>query len=605
MNTLKKLNNYLLTHQPLIWQTRVIQISVVTALMNAVFYFVGYFNTNLTKIKFQYNIQDWFFQDMMVLYWIIAGLILLIIWGAYFYRYNAAKNFYPISRFYFHKMTLCLLIPIVMYFLVPFSYYSGTANRAESVVSKEAWQELNEVSKFAFPFLLSYNDDYYYTQRSFPEVYNGLNYWSNDDYNEYDYIPEYIYQGSKMRLNKILKKVEAKPLSDSLKLFAYKTEFVEVKTIIENDTCVNFESEFVRALTLDSLPDFQINHVKNYTPNLYEYSYSNSIIRGWGEDVLSYDESDYQEPLYDEKLNKYLSITHDWIDNKPHEIKKTLVKFKSLIDKYEIENSLDVEKNYNYLIENNFVFYEALTTSIARYDGYYDEEYMVYDDIEPYDDEDSSLFVETYKGEGFYHQNLDYESLNNLDSNMAYVYGHGFLHDMGLFWVLSYVMLFMLILMVYFQWGSVLSFVLSIPVSGIIALLGVLIFMLIRKPWNYDELYYQIRFPLENLIFVILGLLVLTVAIVGSKRVWNKYITNIAITISYLIAPLWINMLIFLIHGAFSKMVHVPCGGYLPEVVVPFSLNSPQIAIITQFSPFILFFISLFFIKMILSKKEG
>ena len=156
-------------------------------------------------------------------------------------------------------------------------------------------------------------------------------------------------------------------------------------------------------------------------------------------------------------------------------------------------------------------------------------------------------------------------------------------------------------LLIYFQWGNVLSFVISIPVAGVLIFVGALLYAIVGDPWECTN---DSRIYVELLIYFVLAGSLLITAYLGVRKVWNVHLTNVALTISYFIWPLWIYVITLFVHGLLTKSEYDPCGNY-PYRVEPFSLFVGPNAIIMLFTPYALFWIWLIFIKRIVAKKEA
>lgn len=569
MNTYKKLSQYLLTHQPLLWHTRFLQLMLFVVLANLIFFGIGYGTVNFEEIKSRSSLIWWFYNDYYVLYWIILGLIVLIIWAAYFFRFNAAKNFYPISRWYFHKMAFFLFLPIFLYAIIPFTFFAGQTLHARQLMTKLEHQKLVEARAQSMPFMIENTHNYRYALRAYPEQYIGVSYFEPDE-NEYsNYI---LFEDDNENIDYVLEQVNAQSILDAKEIYAYRTEERLITNIIDEDTCYDSKTYFLHALSKDSFPDFYEQHIKNFS-NMSVYSDYNSFA--------------YDEEYISLSNNVNLEMIHRWIDHEPHQILIALQTFKDQCDKYGIENNLNPKNHYNYLIEKEFRVWRSITYDIYDVDGYFNE-YGEWITVNP--SENKSHFYQRY----------DQMALSHLIENVGYAYHTPFVYERDVLMVMGFFALGITALLIYFQWGSVLAFVISIPVAGVLMILGTLMVLLISSPWREYDYYW--RFPWELLVYLFFAIALLMAAFIGMKRVWNVYVTNIAFTLSYFVAPLWIVMFMLFFHGIFSHYVFSNCE-YYSDYVEPFSLDSGFAYYIMIYSPYLMFLISLFFIKKFLAKK--
>ena len=203
--------------------------------------------------------------------------------------------------------------------------------------------------------------------------------------------------------------------------------------------------------------------------------------------------------------------------------------------------------------------------------------------------------------EEYWTQSLMDNDLNTLIENAFAVHEMNYFYDDFMLNVFGFLTLAITMLLLYFQWGSVISLVISIPITGVFFFIGALLYIMIRRPWEYDN---TSNFPVELFVYLLLYGLVLLISILGVKRVWNSYVTNIALTISYFLSPLLLTMLTFFTHALFTTNVLLPCQEF-PSRVEPFSLEYGWAPFVLIYSPYPLFWISLFLIKTIIAKKEA
>jgi hypothetical protein len=589
MSLYKKFTNYLLTHQPLLWHSMSIQLTLVVALLNLLFYYIGYAAVDLRLLKENYNISGYFYKETFALLWVISGLVIFVVWGAFFYRHNAAKNFYPMSKWYFHKMAFLLFIPLLIFFWTPFTFQKGVMSKTKSLVDKQSIDDLQKTYVEAFPFLLNSSGDYAYQQRNFPEEYIGIEYFNLED--EDNYYVQYFFEDKQQKLSKILKKIEAKPIYE--RIYAYRTNLEEQIEIRKGDTCLIHIEVFDRALDSIELEDFVVSNVKNFNyDNFLNY-------------MMFYDAGKaYNLGEFSNEFTEELQIKlHKRIQQESTEILDLLKSFKVLLEHYEITNTLDPEKNFNYLIKNNFNYTRELTSSIYSDDYYYsDYETAPYDAAyeEDADFDDPNL----YQDEDYYVQLLNTDGLENLLNNVTTAHTSNYFYNNEEFYGLLYFALALTMLFLYFEWGHVLSFVISIPVSGGITLIGVLINVFAHQVFHNisPNSYYWLQAfaPFTMLLFMAL---VLFIAYRGVKASWNVFVTNIAVSISYFMFPLWIAVGAVFINLITVKYYYDPCMEYLNTKYL-FDLNSYYWQYTMKWSPFVLYFISIFAIKKILSKKE-
>ncbi|MBI1222037.1 MAG: hypothetical protein GC180_05485 [Bacteroidetes bacterium] len=105
---MKKLNQYLLTHFPLIWNLRLIYVLPAVLIIHSGFYLAGYLKpVLLVDLK-----MDRVFEIYpQIMFSVLVTSVLLILWLLFFLRNNPFKSFYPIKKGRtFMEFILCTLV---------------------------------------------------------------------------------------------------------------------------------------------------------------------------------------------------------------------------------------------------------------------------------------------------------------------------------------------------------------------------------------------------------------------------------------------------------------------------------------------------------------
>jgi hypothetical protein len=189
-------------------------------------------------------------------------------------------------------------------------------------------------------------------------------------------------------------------------------------------------------------------------------------------------------------------------------------------------------------------------------------------------------------------QSVAFDDLQNLIKNANNAYHAPFFYDQFLKYLFRFLALAGVLLLLYFEWGSILAFVISIPVAGAFAILGTLLFALAPRSDSF-----------ALLIIVLFGAFFLVMAYLALKGRLKPMVGNIAITLSYFMFPLWVLIILGYIQVAFSYYDYGTCDAY-GVTVYPFEFNAEPVSTILLYAPFVLFFISLFAVKKVLAKKE-
>lgn len=128
---LRKLNQKLLVNSPLLWNTRVLNITCFMLLCHFIFFMVGYSTYGSIRHMLGYSRYEYGLQSISIFMFI--GLILFIsilIWLIFYLRNNAFKSFYPVTMGYLRKEFLLVLFIFFFSFTVFHSYQYGMHVRA-------------------------------------------------------------------------------------------------------------------------------------------------------------------------------------------------------------------------------------------------------------------------------------------------------------------------------------------------------------------------------------------------------------------------------------------------------------------------------------------
>jgi hypothetical protein len=138
-----KINRYLLTHFPLIWNTRVHWLLLTNFILYIIFFIVGYFSIRENTMSRFWNISA-VGGDQLIIFSVLCSLLVLIVWLVFYLRNNAFKSFYRIGRFYMAKEFLLVLL-IVFSSIIYFEAFNyGVSCHIRKIVPMERFT--NEVN---------------------------------------------------------------------------------------------------------------------------------------------------------------------------------------------------------------------------------------------------------------------------------------------------------------------------------------------------------------------------------------------------------------------------------------------------------------------------
>lgn len=138
-----KLNQYLLTHYPLLWNTRIIQLLIVNALVHFFFFLGGYTNVSAAKL------QDLYYgsSGSLITFSVLCSIAVLVLWLVFYLRNNALKSFYQLGKWHLVKefgLILMVIATSITYFE---SYNYGERVKARSITPyAQMVQEVNTIN---------------------------------------------------------------------------------------------------------------------------------------------------------------------------------------------------------------------------------------------------------------------------------------------------------------------------------------------------------------------------------------------------------------------------------------------------------------------------
>lgn len=103
----KKIDSYLLTHYPLIWNTKALWVSLASLSIHLLFYLAGLFTMFSWSEFTDYNPWSPDFGAGMLS--VALSLLILVLWLFHYLKNNAFKVFYPLDKLYLAKEFLLIL----------------------------------------------------------------------------------------------------------------------------------------------------------------------------------------------------------------------------------------------------------------------------------------------------------------------------------------------------------------------------------------------------------------------------------------------------------------------------------------------------------------
>lgn len=524
MQWYKKFSNYLLENQPLLWHTRFIQLLVTGIILNILSLIIGYLITDLELLKETY-ISQVYERSNFVLFHAVVVLIVLAIWAIYFYRNNAFKKFYPISKFYFHKMIILLFIgifPLIIAY-IPFTF--GVKTKAQEILKQDVMKKhqafLNEGSVF-FPTAQS---NYDIQKRVYPAPFplQSIGSWELNDYSHYYYNP--ALNGVEKLKNENYE--DQFSFSDTLKFSKIDDlDYVFFKTsdkyILPNlcDSRTYIDSFYV----LDSTYKLYKNDLLNYS-TIFTNEFGTNISTNYRTEIAP-------------KI-------HNWIQtNNETEIKKAISNFIKTLDFYTIEHNLRTEILVRYLKEKEMKDVQDIVSIYIPYqaEDLYKLKYIEFN-------ENFLSTMETFKPFYFDSESM-YRVLENSDLSRRPIEKNTLIGAL-------FISLFLVFMFVWFEFTHPLHFLITLPIGGVILILvGIVLAFMPRA--------IHVRFEniaLGTIIFV--SCIIQIFNLMGVFGSWmNKKVAQITFNLAYVNAAFLLPLVAVYMTTLSSEYVTGKCGEY-------------------------------------------
>lgn len=156
----KKINQYLITHYPLIWNLKLVGIGLVGLLINAMAYINGYLHFSHPSGITGYGFKNIFFSELYVFYYFIIILMTLIIWLYFYIKNNRFKSKYPTSINYLFKEFLGVFGILIIFASVPNMFQMGLHTRNANFMTDEEFAADVDLINRVIPFTLQKQNGY-------------------------------------------------------------------------------------------------------------------------------------------------------------------------------------------------------------------------------------------------------------------------------------------------------------------------------------------------------------------------------------------------------------------------------------------------------------
>ncbi len=164
----KKINQTLITKYPLIWNLKLIWILLTVLLFNFIAFINGFLFFDKKSQLQETQLFDVFFDSGLVIFYVLIGIIITVIWLYFYVKNNRFKSNYPTSRNYLFKEFLAVFCIIFLMFYVPNSFKTGLKLRVSNYMSEEQYLKDIDIINRAQGFTLQPNFGYSNYSRNLP-----------------------------------------------------------------------------------------------------------------------------------------------------------------------------------------------------------------------------------------------------------------------------------------------------------------------------------------------------------------------------------------------------------------------------------------------------
>ena len=579
-----KFTKYLVENYPLFFHSKFFQLLGVGILMWILSYLIGYVSVTNEVLRNE-SIDGYYFDSYFMLFHIIGCIVVLSLWAIHFYKMKPVRNYYPLPRMYFTKLFIHLFIPffLIVSAYVPFN--EGAILRTKHLLPKEDFVKDKEKINLAFPFLVTSESDYNFSNKAYPAPFPldflTINEYDNGTEEDYNYFGKFYDSSFLDRDYVSQEEIEASrklyfQLKDNDSAFSIggKSYFFYKEKLIytSKDSCSSnwIITEFIQldsSITADIEEGSLLNFSRAFLEN-NKHS-SGSYYRSW--DYEPYRDEKY----YDKKFTKLgLPVIHQIVNNFDYKrIEELIIEFMELSNKYKVPHYIDPELVVTYLKKKKLTGIDLNVVSTYKkiYPDYHDSddeayvEELVNGEIQTKKVRVYTEFEKEIMDELMYFEQRDFQRLN-----INYSYAQYF-DDYGRTWYVFLIMAFLFVsFVVWFEFMEVKPFLLSIPVGGVLSILIFLIMMLLNTPYGLD------RNTNEGILFVILfGIFVSGVLVTFSKKT-NRFIASIMMNINYVLAHFLIFAFLLMINDVSRTELYETsnCGGWHVYELMPW-INHP------------------------------
>ncbi|WP_261511518.1 hypothetical protein [Chryseobacterium paludis] len=344
MQKINQLNQYLLERYPTIWNTKIVWMLLVSALIHILFFAIGYWSHMDPRSLQTYSVKDDYFKNGVIFIHLIISILMIVGWLIMMFKNNAFKNFYPVSKWKLFSQFVQYFIILFASTTFFFSYMIGFRMFINHQYPDQQVEKNIDIINRTSPFLSQELEAYTLDNRKFPKPFADL--FCETDINKINTGKKYfIYYNRVYQYYSVYSKTSAKKdrygnfaipepertnktavayseLKENSGTFYFKKEVVDLSSYIQTTglSYYNFSKIFYDETSKD------VHYVK-------EQNYNDMNTEG-------YTSSDYKKLAFE--INKK---TTDLLNkNNPAKLESLLSDFLKISKEYKIQTNLEAKE---------------------------------------------------------------------------------------------------------------------------------------------------------------------------------------------------------------------------------------------------------------------
>ena len=163
----KKIQNKLLISHPLLWNTKIVPLTIVLLIIHCIFWGIGLAAGEINFSDISIKGYGYDSDGPVIFFSILISVLGLLLWLIFYFKNNSFKVFYPKTKYALFQEWLIILWGSFLLSSFSFSFYLGKDIRQRSYFSEsEARKRCNIISKASLFYDGSFNQNQYTTRDS-------------------------------------------------------------------------------------------------------------------------------------------------------------------------------------------------------------------------------------------------------------------------------------------------------------------------------------------------------------------------------------------------------------------------------------------------------